>query len=52
MQVPGTHVAFPRNADNSMRYDLETKTMDTWKAMEGLVGAGLTKGIGLSNFNR
>ena len=50
-KVPGTHKGFPRNADGSMRYDLETTTMQTWGAMEALVEEGLTKAIGLSNFN-
>ena len=43
--------SFPRNEDGSIRYDMETTTMETWTAMEGLVEAGLVKAIGLSNFN-
>ena len=43
--------SFPRNEDGSIRYDMETTTMETWTAMEALVEAGLVKAIGLSNFN-
>ncbi|NWH26616.1 AK1A1 dehydrogenase, partial [Grus americana] len=41
---------FPKNPDNTMRYDY-TDYKDTWKAMEKLVEKGLVKAIGLSNFN-
>ncbi|XP_073400548.1 aldo-keto reductase family 1 member A1 isoform X1 [Dendrobates tinctorius] len=42
---------FPQNPDGSLQYDL-TDYKDTWKAMEKLVDKGLTKAIGLSNFNK
>ncbi|XP_053325471.1 aldo-keto reductase family 1 member A1 isoform X2 [Spea bombifrons] len=42
---------FPQNPDGSVQYDL-TDYKDTWKAMEKLVEKGLTKAIGLSNFNK
>ncbi|KAG8430403.1 hypothetical protein GDO86_017883 [Hymenochirus boettgeri] len=44
-------VIFPQNPDGSVQYDF-TDYKDTWKAMENLVEKGLTKAIGLSNFNR
>jgi alcohol dehydrogenase (NADP+) len=49
--VASSNRAFPRNEDQSMRYDLETSLLDTWRAMEKLVELGLCKHIGLSNFN-
>ncbi|XP_056389069.1 aldo-keto reductase family 1 member A1 isoform X4 [Hyla sarda] len=42
---------FPQNPDGSLQYDF-TDYKDTWKAMEKLVEKGLTKAIGLSNFNK
>lgn len=42
---------FPRNEDGSMRYDTETHPTTTWLAMEKLVENGLTRSIGVSNFN-
>lgn len=42
---------FPQNPDGSLQYDY-TEYKDTWKAMEKLVEKGLTKAIGLSNFNK
>ena len=32
--------------------DLESHYLHTWDAMEDLLDVGLTKSIGLSNFNR
>ena len=48
--TPG-NCSFPRNEDGSIRYDMDTKSIETWTAMEALVEAGLVKAIGLSNFN-
>ena len=50
-KVPGRHFAFPRNEDNTIRYDTTTTHEETWKAMEKLVDIGLVRNIGLSNFN-
>ena len=41
---------FPKNEDGTMKYSNDSY-IETWKAMEGTVEAGLTKSIGLSNFN-
>ena len=43
-------VTFPRKEDGTMLYDdIDYKL--TWAAMEKLVGKGLVRSIGLSNFN-
>jgi len=42
---------FPVNEENRYACDLESHYTDTWTAMEALVDAGLTRSIGLSNFN-
>ncbi|MEE6495199.1 hypothetical protein FKM82_001977 [Ascaphus truei] len=42
---------FPQNADGTIQYD-STDYRDTWKALEKLVAKGLTRAIGLSNFNK
>ena len=42
---------FPRNEDGTVKYDTEIHPTTTWLAMEKLVEKGLTKSIGLSNFN-
>ncbi|XP_034036226.1 aldo-keto reductase family 1 member A1-B isoform X2 [Thalassophryne amazonica] len=44
-------VAFPKKEDGTMLYDnIDYKL--TWAAMEKLVGKGLVRAIGLSNFNK
>ena len=42
---------FPRNDDGSMNYGKLVPHTETWRAMEECVRLGLTKHIGLSNFN-
>ncbi|ETO18328.1 alcohol dehydrogenase, partial [Reticulomyxa filosa] len=42
---------FPLNQDGSMRYGEAYPLESTWKAMEQCVETGLTRHIGLSNFN-
>lgn len=44
-------VVFPRNPDGSLALDLSTNLIQVWKDMENLVGSGLTKSIGISNFS-
>ncbi|RUP45636.1 NADP-dependent oxidoreductase domain-containing protein [Jimgerdemannia flammicorona] len=39
------------NADGHMVVDPKVDYLDTWKAMEGLVRAGLVRSIGVSNFS-
>lgn len=41
---------FPCDANNKIIYS-EVDYVDTWKALEPLVGEGLTRSIGISNFN-
>lgn len=41
---------FPQNPDGSPSFS-DADYVDTWKAMESLVNKGLTKNIGISNFN-
>lgn len=43
-------VTFPRKEDGTLLYD-DTDYKLTWSAMEKLVGKGLVRAIGLSNFN-
>jgi len=43
---------FPRTAEGKMIYDYNIPLEETWKAMERLVEKGLTRAIGLSNFNQ
>lgn len=42
----------PRDAEGVAIVDQETDLADTWKEMEKLVELGLTKSIGVSNFNK
>ena len=41
---------FPKNDKDEVIYS-DVDYLDTWKEMEKMVEAGLTKSIGLSNFN-
>ena len=41
---------FPKNEDGTMKYSNDSY-IETWKAMEATVQAGMAKSIGLSNFN-
>ncbi|XP_033753028.1 aldo-keto reductase family 1 member A1-like [Pecten maximus] len=42
---------FPRDSDGNFVF-ADHDYIDTWKAMEKLVGAGLARAIGISNFNK
>ncbi|BES93512.1 alcohol dehydrogenase NADP [Nesidiocoris tenuis] len=42
---------FPIGPNGELLLDMSTDLVACWKAMENLVDAGLTKSIGLSNFN-
>lgn len=42
---------FPKGADGKFLY-ADADYVDTWKAMEEVARKGLTKSIGISNFNR
>eukprot|EP01062_Namystynia_karyoxenos_P010321 TRINITY_DN13655_c0_g1_i1.p1 TRINITY_DN13655_c0_g1~~TRINITY_DN13655_c0_g1_i1.p1 ORF type:complete len:351 (+),score=106.68 TRINITY_DN13655_c0_g1_i1:72-1055(+) len=50
-KVPGTHIGFPRNPDQSIKYDLEAGVEPCWRALEKCVDAGLVRALGVSNFN-
>jgi len=41
----------PRDSNGQLMYDNEIDLADTWKEMEKCVALGLTKSIGISNFN-
>ncbi|XP_063703688.1 1,5-anhydro-D-fructose reductase [Culicoides brevitarsis] len=49
--MPETDGAFLVGDDGNLLLDTETSHLKTWKAMEEMVEKGLTKHIGLSNFN-
>ncbi len=42
----------PMDDKGYLMADMEFHYVDTWDAMEELVDQGLTRSIGLSNFNR
>lgn len=42
---------FPRNPDGTAAYS-DVDYLDTWKAMEELQKKGLTRSVGVSNFNK
>ena len=44
-------VNMPRDETGDMLYDMDVSYMETWPVMEEAVDAGLTRHIGLSNFN-
>ncbi|XP_063795471.1 aldo-keto reductase family 1 member A1-like [Pseudophryne corroboree] len=46
-----TDTIFPINPDATLQYEY-TDYKDTWRVMEKMVEKGLTKSIGLANFNR
>jgi alcohol dehydrogenase (NADP+) len=48
--APGNRL-FPKDKDNQPE-TADISYLDTWKAMENLVGTGKTKAIGISNFSR
>lgn len=50
-KAPGENRLGERDADGKAILDTTVTLEDTWKAMEKLVEAGLTKHIGVSNFN-
>uniref|UniRef100_A0AAX7T8L2 alcohol dehydrogenase (NADP(+)) n=1 Tax=Astatotilapia calliptera TaxID=8154 RepID=A0AAX7T8L2_ASTCA len=50
VEPPPHDVTFPRKEDGTLLYD-DTDYKLTWSAMEKLVGKGLVRAIGLSNFN-
>ena len=43
---------FPLDDEGFYSADLSSHYLDTWAVMEQLVEEGLTRSIGLSNFNR
>jgi len=47
---PGTEL-FPKKADGTIEYDVETHYTESWAAIEECYEAGLVKAIGFSNFN-
>lgn len=42
---------FPKDDEGNVLYDVQTTPTETWLAMETLVGLGLCRSIGVSNFN-
>lgn len=42
---------FPKDAEGNLEFAPECDYVDTWKAFEEAMDLGLTKAIGLSNFN-
>ncbi|KAJ8031770.1 Alcohol dehydrogenase [NADP(+)] A [Holothuria leucospilota] len=50
VQYKGDDDVFPRGENNEPLFD-DISPTETWKAMERLVQKGLTKSIGVSNFN-